>query len=492
MTRPIQSIAIVGGGTAGWIAAAILARAFPGTGLRVTLMETPDIAAVGVGEATIPPILDLLRFLSINEADFVKNTQATFKLGIRFEGWNGPGHVYWHPFGSFGVPVNRRPFHHVFLKARAAGLAPRVEALSLGAALGEASRFRYPEPGGNAAVSGLKYALHFDAGLVAKYFSAYAQALGVARLERKVVAAPLDERGLVDRLVFDGGGELKADLYIDCSGFRGLLIEQALKAGYEDWSRYLPCDRAVAVATEASAPRPPFTRAVARSAGWRWSIPLQRRTGNGYVYAGSHVSDDAALADLTAETGGRFAGEPRWLRFTTGRRRVFWKGNCIAAGLASGFVEPLESTGIHLAVSAIYNLLDHFPDTAFEPRNIAAYNREIAAEFEHVRDFVVLHYALTQRTDTAFWRDCRHMELPDSLKERCDDYVTSGRIPTRSGELFTDLSWFHVFEGMGLMPQRYDPLMDVLSRDTVRDILGRIAAEVDGAVRTARAHDGFF
>lgn len=493
MTNPkrIASIAIVGGGTAGWVTAAILARALPGFGCQITVIESPDIGAIGVGEATIPPFIDLLRFLGVDEEDFIRHTQSTYKLGIKFTGWAGSGQSYWHPFGAFGASINRRPFFHAWRKAQVEGLTPRLTDFSLCAALGEAGRFRRPDPPGGPA-AGLRYALHFDAGLVARYLRAYSERLGVARLEGTVAGASRRADGKLGELVFADGRRQKADLYIDCSGFRGVLIEQVLKTGYLDWSDVLPCDRAVAVPTQLARSRPPFTEAAARPAGWRWRIPLQHRAGNGYVYSSAHLSDDKALDDLMSEVGESPLAEPRWLRFMTGRRKVFWNGNCIAIGLASGFLEPLESTSIHLAISAAYNLLEHFPDTDFDPLNTASYNADLASEIERVRDFIILHYCLATRRDGRLWDDCRAMSLPDSLLERIEQYRGNGAIRVRPGELFTDLSWFYVFEGLGLTPARHDPLMDVVPIERLREALQGLARNTAQAAASAPTHDSYF
>ncbi|HUI60395.1 MAG TPA: tryptophan halogenase family protein, partial [Steroidobacteraceae bacterium] len=301
----IRSIAIVGGGTAGWLAASMLARALPGTGMLITVIESPEIGTIGVGEATIPPIIDLLRFLSISETDFIRHTNATYKLGIQFTDWKQPGHTYWHPFGTFGAPINRRPFFHAWHKARRSGLAPRFNDFSLCAALGDAGRFRPPEGDPDSAAAGLRYALHFDASLVAKYLRGYAERLGVTRIENTVAGATRRQDGFLDELQFADHSRLRADLYIDCSGFRGVLIEQVLGSGYLDWSAMLPCDRAVAFPTALRLPRAPFTRSLARTAGWQWRIPLQHRVGNGYVYSSAHCTDEQALADLLSVTGGQ-------------------------------------------------------------------------------------------------------------------------------------------------------------------------------------------
>jgi tryptophan halogenase len=490
--RRLQSIAIVGGGTAGWMAASMLARALPGYGCAITVIESPQIGTVGVGEATIPPIIDLLRFLDINEADFIRHTFSTYKLGIKFHDWRRAGHSYWHPFGTFGARINLRPFFHAWHKATASGLAPRFNDYSACAALADAGKFRLPDYSGQTEAAGLRYALHFDAGLVARYLRAYSERLGVRCLERTVSGATRCDNGHLDELVFEDGSRLRADLYIDCSGFRGVLIEQQLESGYLPWTQFLPCDRAVAVPTELTSARPPYTQSTALPAGWRWRIPLQHRVGNGYVYSSAHVSDADALGQLLSGLEGHTLAEPRYLRFVTGRRQVFWQHNCVALGLSSGFLEPLESTSIHLVGSGVYKLLEHFPDRSFDPVNIASYNAELIEEFERIRDFIVLHYCLTERSDTALWRDCRAMQIPDSLAERIELYRRTGRIRIRPGELFSDLSWFYIFEGMGVTPESYDPLLDVVQESQLRDILARLAAATAAVVGPAPAHDSYF
>jgi tryptophan halogenase len=490
--RRIKSIAIVGGGTAGWLAASILARALPGTGIGITVVESADIGTVGVGEATIPPIIDTLRFLSINEQDFIHHTQATYKLGIKFSDWKLPGHAYWHPFGTFGAPINRRPFYHCWQRARAAGLELNFNDFSLCATLGDAGKFRFPDPSPESAAGGLRYALHFDAMLVAKYLRSYAERLGAVRLERTVAGATRSADGALDELKFADGSALKADFYIDCSGFRGVLIEQVLGTGYQDWSHMLPCDRAVAFPTASRPGRPTYTHSLARAAGWQWRIPLQHRIGNGYVYSSSQVSDEQALEDLRGIVGASALAEPRFLRFVTGRRKLYWNRNCIALGLASGFLEPLESTSIHLVTSALYRLLEHFPDRGFDQTNIDSYNAELIAENEQICDFIVMHYHLTQRQDTELWRYCRAMAIPDSLRERINLYRRTGRIRVRAGELFTDLSWFYILEGLGVRPDSYDPLMDAVSASQLREILTSLASATTAAAQAAPTHDSYF
>jgi tryptophan 7-halogenase len=489
--RRIRKIAIVGGGTAGWIAASLLARTATEHGCAITLIESSQIGTVGVGEATIPPIIDLLRILGIDEADFIRHTQSTFKLGIQFKDWLTIGQRYWHPFGTFGAALNRRPFHHFFLQARAAGQQPQISDYAICAALGDAGRFCFPEPN-KPAPSGQRYALHFDASLVARYLRAYSLRLGVECLDRTVVQATLRADGFIDALVCADGTRLQADLYLDCSGFRALLIEEALATGYVNWSDVLLCDRAVAMQTKSTVAPPPFTLASARAAGWQWRIPLQNRAGNGYVYSSAHLADSEALDDLIAAAGEPPLAEPRYLRFTPGRRKLFWNRNCVALGLAAGFLEPIESTSIQLVINSVLNLLDHFPDSSFEPRNIAAYNDELADEIESVRDFLVLHYCRTERNDSAFWRDCAGLKIPDTLEERISLYEGTGRIRARARELFTDSSWFYVLDGMGVQPASLDPLVNgplfVQAAKALADTRSQIVREV----QRAPAHHSYF
>ena len=490
--RRLRTIAVVGGGTAGWLAASMLARALTGTGTHISVIESADIGTVGVGEATIPPILDVLRFLGIDEADFIRHTQATYKLGIKFVDWKVVGHSYWHPFGTFGAPLNRRPFFHAWNRLRASGQPLRFQDYSLCAALGDAGRFRFPDPAADGAAAGLRYALHFDATLVAQYLRRYAEHLGVRRIENTVVGATRLSNGHIDALQFADQTSLSAELYLDCSGFRGLLIEEILGTGYLDWSAMLPCDRAVAFPSAPQVARPPYTQARARPAGWQWRIPLQHRFGNGYVYSSAYCSDEDARADLLATVGEPPVAEPRFLRFVTGRRRRYWTGNCVALGLASGFLEPLESTSIHLVTSGINHLLEHFPDRDFDPGNIDSYNAELTVEAERVRDFIVLHYCLTEREDSGLWRYCRAMPLPDSLAERIDRYRGTGRVRPRAGELFTDLSWFYILDGMGVVPHGVDPMLGVVTDDQLSQFMSGVARANEIAMLTARPHDSYF
>ncbi len=487
----IRRIAVLGGGTAGWLAAAMLARAFTGTAISITVVDSPKIGTIAVGEATIPPIRDVLQFLGIDEADFAAHTQATFKLGIRFTDWRRRGHAYWHPFGTFGAPVCRRPFFHALQRACALGMSPRISGYSVCAALAEQGRFRHPEPAGEA--SGVRYAFHFDAGRVAEYLCAYATRHGVRRWLGMVVGVDRRaEDGFLRALVLEDGRKLEADLFVDCSGLRGRLIEVELRTGYYDWSAMLPCDRAVAMQTPLRGSRNPFTDCVALDAGWRWNIPLRNRVGNGYVYASTHLGDEEALAVLVAQVGSEPLREPNFIRFTPGRRRSFWSKNCVALGLASGFLEPLESTSIHLITSGLFHLLEHFPDRHFAKSNIDAYNCAVIEEFERIRDFIVLHYRLTERDDAPLWSYCRSMTLPDSLAERIALYRDTGRIRTAASELFNATSWFYVLDGMGVVPASHDPLLEAIPEEQLRRTLRQLSKETARVAAGGRKHDAFF
>ena len=488
----IRSILVVGGGTAGWMAAATLARILKNDYSKITVVESPEIGTVGVGEATIPPIRSFNTLLGIDESDFMRKTQATFKLGIEFRDWCEIGRTYMHPFGKYGKPIDQVALHHYWLRLRAAGQDESLLDYSLSGTAARLGRFIRPAEDPRLILSSLAYAYHFDASLYAGYLREYAQARGVKRIERKIVNVELrGEDGFIRALHLDDGQRVEADLFIDCSGFRGLLIEQALKTGYEDWTHWLPCDRAVAVPCESAGALTPFTRSTARSAGWQWHIPLQHRIGNGYVYCSRYISDDEAAATLLANLDGAPKAEPRFLRFTTGRRRKFWNKNCIALGLASGFLEPLESTSIHLIQSGITQLAAIFPDRSFDPQDADEYNRLQIDECEKVRDFIVLHYKATLRDDAPLWKYCSNMDVPQSLVHRMNVFRSSGRVAFENQELFVEPNWLSVFIGQGIWPRRYDPLADILPLDEVRAQMSRLRILIRQTAEAMPTQDKF-
>jgi tryptophan halogenase len=488
----VCGIAVLGGGTAGWMAAAILARRLGRSFGAIRVIESPEIGIIGVGEATIPPIRLFNQALGLDEGEFLRKTEGTIKLGIEFNDWSRLGRGYFHPFGSHGTDIEQISLHQEWLKLRCLGEEGSFEEYSLNTVAARFGRVA----AGNASDDSLSpvfaYAFHFDAGLYAEYLRGYALARGVVRLERKVVNVELrSEDGFIRALHLDDGQRIEADLFIDCSGFRGLLIEQALKTGYEDWSHWLPCDRAVAVPCESAAVLTPFTRSTARAAGWQWRIPLQHRIGNGYVYCSRFISDDEAAATLLAHLDGRPRAEPRFLRFTTGRRKKFWNKNCIALGLAGGFLEPLESTSIHLIQRGLTHLLNLFPDRSCACVVADEFNRLATDEYERIRDFIILHYKATAREDAPLWRHCRTMEVPETLAYRIRHFRNSGRIVKYGSDLFVAPNWLAVCMGQEIWPERYDTLVDQRDVADVQANLQRIRAAIRRAAEAAPRHEEY-
>lgn len=461
----VKEIVIVGGGTAGWMTASALSILLKNPEIRIRLIESEQIGTVGVGEATIPHIRYFNQLLGLNEPDFLKKTNATFKIGIEFVNWGQIGESYFHSFSPYGVNMDGIHFHHYWLRHAMKEGAPPPDEYNLHCLASKRNLFTHPKPELRGSPLGtIEYAFQFDAGLYAKYMRGVAEARGVQRTEGKVVdVTQRSEDGFIESVTLESGDVIKGDLFIDCSGFRGLLIEQALETGYDDWSHYLPCNRAVAQGCELDGPPIPYTRATAHKAGWQWRIPLQNRLGNGHVYCSEHISDDEAYAQLKSGLDGTPMGDPKFLRFTTGVRKKAWNKNVIALGLSAGFLEPLESTSIHLIQTAVARLMTNFPDKRFNQRDIDYYNRKSLLEFEQVRDFLILHYCATQRTDSPFWNYVRTMELPESLQERIDIYMENGRLYRENNELFSENSWFAVFEGQNLRPRRYHPVIDNMS-----------------------------
>ena len=467
---PIR-IVIAGGGTAGWMVAAACAH-FLESGFAVTLVESEEIGTVGVGEATIPQIRLFNQSLGLNEDQFLKATQGTFKLAIEFVDWLRPGHRYMHAFGDVGRDSGLLAFHHSWTRAKRMGLAKDLANYSLNnmAALGGAMQ-RGPARTAPNILPEMPYAFHFDAGLYAQFLRKFSEARGVTRIEGKIETARRDgESGDIAALVMAGGTEVAGDVFIDCSGFRGLLIEQVLETGYEDWTHWLPCDRAVAVPCLRSDAFTPYTRSTARDAGWQWRIPLQHRTGNGHVYCSDFISEDEATAVLLANLDGSPTADPRPLKFVTGKRKQFWNRNVIAVGLASGFMEPLESTSIHLIQSAISRILKMLPGRHIADAERAEFNRQSDFEFERIRDFLILHYIANER-DTPFWKRCREMPIPDTLAAKIELFRANGYIFREHEELFTEVGWLQVMVGQGIMPQGNHPIANAVAEKDLAEYM---------------------
>ena len=480
----IGKVIIVGGGSAGWMAAAALSRFLRNGYTTIRVIESDEIGTVGVGEATIPPIRNFLEMLRIDENDFIRQTQGTFKLGIEFVDWTRPGHRYMHPFGLYGADIEGVPFHQFFLKAHALGQAWDLEPFSLTATAARQGRFAVVQ-GSKFPSNHWAYAYHFDATLVARYLRQYAEKLGVTRTEGKAVDVVRQERdGFIGAITLENGERIDGDLFIDCSGFRAFLIGKTLGVEYENWSHWLPCDRAVAVPSANVSAPDPYTRSTARNAGWQWRIPLQHRTGNGYVYSSGAISDDEAASILLANLESAPLASPRLLSFATGRRRKFWSGNCVALGLAAGFLEPLESTAIHLVQAGVAKLLALFPDKRFDAVEIDEYNRLMSSTYEQVRDFVVLHYKATERDDSEMWAYCRNMAIPDSLQHKIDLFSGRGRIFRYEDELFSVTSWVAVLLGQAVWPAGYDEIVNSMSDAELREVLDRMRSKIKASAES--------
>jgi len=489
----LKNIVVVGGGSAGWMAAAGLAHVL-GREYAVRVIESDEIGIVGVGEATVPHLKIYNNILGIDEIEFVKKTQGTFKLGIQFNDWGRIGDSYVHGFGSIGHDYGWLPFHQYWLKLFQSGKAGDIGAYSLNTAAAPVGKFMASatDVPPTSPLANIAYAYHFDAGLYARYLRTFAEARGVRRTEGKIVQTLLrPDDGFVEAVVLESGEKVTGDLFIDCSGFRGLLIEQALHTGYEDWTHWLPCDRAMAVPCENVGPPTPYTRSSARAAGWQWRIPLQHRTGNGYVYSSRHLSDDEAAASLLRNLDGRPLADPRPLRFTTGMRKKFWNKNVIAIGLASGFMEPLESTSIYLIQSGILRLINLLPERDFSPVVVDRYNAQARFEYERIRDFLILHYCATQRNDSEFWNYCRTMSIPPQLDSVMRLFRDSGRFYRDAEEMFAVTSWVQVMLGQGIAPQRYHPMVDLMPDAQLQEFVGGVRKVITSCVDAMPMHAQF-
>ncbi len=488
----IKSICILGGGTAGWMTAAALSHKFKSLPVSIRLVESDEIGIVGVGEATLPHIRSFNQTLNIGEAELMKATEATFKLGIEFVDWGRVGDRYIHPFGDFGPVVNGIPFHHFWLRGRSLGLTTRLADYSLPILLAEMGRFRHPDKDPSRVESTFGYAYQFDASRYARFLRGFSEAKGVVRTEGKVVdVRQHPHSGFVESVTLDRGETISADLFVDCTGFRGLLIEQTLKTGYDDWSQWLPCNRAVAIPCETRGPLTPYTRATARQAGWQWRIPLQHRVGNGHVYCSDFISDDDATEVLLSNLEGAPLASPNKLRFVTGRRRRLWNKNVVAIGLSAGFLEPLESTSIHLIQEGITELIQLFPDSQFEPSDADEYNRRMNLNFERVRDFLLLHYVATQREDSEMWRHFRNLKLPDSLQEKITAWLTRGFIVKYEFGVFLPPSWIAVLLGQNLVPRGFDRRVEAAPAEVLLQNAAAIQSDTIRAARSSPDHLAF-
>jgi tryptophan 7-halogenase len=486
--HPTRRIVIAGGGTAGWMMAALMSKLL-GKQLDIRLIESDEIGTVGVGEATIPALLTYHNLLGINEAEFMAATNATFKLGINFEGWKTQGQDYFHSFGTTGVDHWSAGFQHFWLKGRAQGIARPYTDYNPETMAAHANRFAHLPR------NGLNYAYHLDAGRYARYLRAMSEACGVQRIEGKIATVlmegPQGRDGDITALQMQDGSRIPGDLFIDCTGFRSLLLGETLGVGYEDWSCWLPCDRAVAVQTASVREAWPYTRSIAHPFGWQWRIPLQHRVGNGLVYSSKALSDADAPEVLKANVEGELLTQPRVIEFLPGQRDKVWHRNCIAVGLASGFVEPLESTSIHLIQRAAIRLMQLFPTGGIQAADRDEFNQQSKRELEHVRDFVIAHYHVNERRDSALWKHVREMDVPASLRHRIELFRESARVFRPSDELFAENSWIQVLMGQGVLPQSHHPVADLMGRQELGDFLGDLQLKVARTVGGLPGHQAY-
>ncbi len=488
----LKRIVIAGGGSAGWMTAAALSSLLDPKDVSITLVESDEIGTIGVGEATIPDIINFNRMLGLDEREFMKATQATFKLGIEFRDWGRKGDVYIHPFSVHGVDMKGIDFHNYWLREREGGGPHAIQNYSLCAVSASHNKFTLPDPNPRSLLTHIRYAYHFDATLYARYLRGYAEARGVRRVEGKiqdVTRAP--ESGHISALRLESGQTVDGDFFFDCTGFRALLLNKVLGVGYVDWSRWLPCNSALAVPCRHAGPLIPYTRASARPSGWQWRIPTQKRTGNGHIYSREFMSDDEATSMLLANLDGEALASPRQIRFTAGHRQTFWSHNCIAIGLSAGFLEPLESTSIYLIQEGISRFISLFPDASLPAVLRDEYNRHMRTEFEQVRDFIVLHFKATEREDTPFWNYCRNMDIPDTLRHKIELFREAARVFRYEEELFSRPSWVAVFLGQNIVPRRYDPIVAALPHADVHESLESMRLAMFQAANAMPTHEQF-
>lgn len=487
----VKDYVIVGGGTAGWMTAALLAKLLRRTGANITLLESPQVSSIGVGEATVPSFLDFLQLLGISEPAFVQATDATYKLGIRFNDWLTPGHSYWHPFGNIGNKIDGQDFFQQWLRSRASGQHYAYTDFSPSAVMAQQGRFYIANPAQPNNLSHMGYALHFDATKVASYLKQFSLELGVNYVSDHVVSVTKTASGDIKQLQLHSGKALDGQFFVDCSGQKALLVGDALQVGYQSWQGYLPVNSAIVVQSKCDNAIPPYTQATAQKHGWRWQIPLQQRVGNGYVYSDTYCSDQEAQDELLGSIQTELISEPRKIQFSTGKRHKMWEKNCVAIGLSSGFLEPLESTSIYLIMRAILNLAKMLPSSPQCEATRAEYNRQMDHEYEHIRDFILLHYSTTLRTDTPFWQDCKQRQLTPGLKQKLALYKSRGMLSLADTDLFASHSWHAVLTGMGVIPFGYDPVVDGSNIDQLNELLQKIDVSLKHSVSQLLSHRHF-
>jgi tryptophan 7-halogenase len=490
--KPVRKIVIVGGGSAGWMTAAALSSLVSPKAVQITLVESEQIGTIGVGEATIPDVINFNAMLGISEQAFLQATNGTFKLGIEFVNWGRIGESYFHPFGTHGVDMQGIDFHQFWMRYRAAQPNSNIEDFSFSAVAAKQDKFALPQSDPRSVLSQLRYAYHFDATAYARFLRSYAEERGVKRVEGLVNEVRQNaETGFIERVDLADGSHLDGDLFFDCSGFRALLLGQTLGVEFEDWAHWLPCDTAQTIACERTGPLLPYTRSTAKKAGWQWRIPTQHRTGNGHIYSSQQISDEEAIESLLSDLDGPARGTPRKIKFRTGHRRKFWDKNCIAVGLSGGFLEPLESTSLFLIQEGISKFISLFP-TAEMPQTIQdEYNRQLVTKFEQVRDFIILHYKATQRDDSAFWDYCRNMSIPASLQRKIDLFEEAGRFFRYEDELFSKPSWVAVMLGQNIHPRSIDPIVSGLETTDIMRSLDSMRTAMMGAAQKMDTHEAF-
>ena len=490
-SQQIKQVVILGGGTAGWISAALLIKLL-GKSISITLVESDEIGIVGVGEATIPPIMTFNAALGIDEKAFVRATKGTIKLGIEFENWRQIGDRYMHAFGGIGKEFPSCNFHHFWVRSQQLGMSYDFWDFSLAYQAAVQHKFAHLNKIDGVNLPGLSYAYHFDAGLYAQFLRQFSENLGVRRVEGKVsqVLRHADS-GDIASLVLQDGQQIHGDLFLDCSGLHALLIEKTLNTGFEDWSHWLPADSALAVPCAAVDPITPYTKSIAHAKGWQWRIPLQHRIGNGFVYSSKYCTDEEAKATLLANLDGEPLAEPRKISFKTGRRRKQWNHNVVSIGLSSGFLEPLESTSIHLIQSGILRLLKFFPNNGISPAMRDEFNRLSQVEFEQIRDFIILHYKLNERTDSQYWLDCARMDVPESLRRKMAMFRESGMVQREQDELFSEIAWQQVMIGQGVIPADYHSMANAIDEKALKELLDNLKAVMQVTVNRMPPHQDF-